>query len=229
MRPEAEENPVTADPAVPAVGQLDVDGPGRGETGLAHDQLGPAGPVAVQVHPAQALHHRPLPVLDPFHAGPRGSRLDSEFSDPVSLTMPSRAPENTGHLASRPVFKDAGGAGEPRGTLRTGGLAVTHRPRTREDRCAQSRRDVRCRRARAESAANEAASAWSRVANEILTPGGAAIRNRCPGATAQPAEARYDATPSSSGTGTQQVRPDRPLAAMPWSRSAERSASPRAA
>ena len=71
MRPEVEENPVTADPAVPAVGQLDVDGPGRGETGLAHDQLGPAGPVAVQVHPAQALHHRPLPVLDPLHAGRR--------------------------------------------------------------------------------------------------------------------------------------------------------------
>lgn len=47
------------------------------------------------------------------------------------------------------------------------------------------------------------------------TPGGAAMRNRCPGATAQPAAVSAEATPSSSGTGTQQVNPDRPLAVIP--------------
>ena len=61
----------------------------------------------------------------------------------------------------------------------------------------------------------------------MRTPGAAAMRNRCPGATAQPAEARADATPSSSETGTQQANPDRPLAVMPWRCRADRNASRR--
>jgi hypothetical protein len=48
------------------------------------------------------------------------------------------------------------------------------------------------------------------------------MRNRCPGATAQPASASEDATPSSLETRIQQVSPDRPLAVMPCSRRAER-------
>jgi hypothetical protein len=55
------------------------------------------------------------------------------------------------------------------------------------------------------------------------------MRNRCPGATAQPAETSEDATPSSSETRTQLVNPDRPLAVIPCSRRADRSASPRRA
>jgi hypothetical protein len=66
------------------------------------------------------------------------------------------------------------------------------------------------------------------VENEILTPGGAAMRNRWPGATAQPDPARREATPSSSKTWTQQVSPDRPVAPIPCSRRAARSASRRA-
>jgi len=49
---QIQEHPVTADPAGTALGQLYVDGPGGREAGIAHDELGAASPVAIQMQPA---------------------------------------------------------------------------------------------------------------------------------------------------------------------------------
>ena len=70
-------------------------------------------------------------------------------------------------------------------------------------------------RARAKSDANEAASAASRAAKEILTPGGAAMRNRCPGADRPAVGGQRRRHPVLVGGGHPQLNPDRPLAVIP--------------
>jgi hypothetical protein len=79
---QVQEDAVAADPAGTAAGQFHLDGPRLGEAGVAHDEFGPAGPVPVQVQPAQAVDHDALPVLDALHAGGGRPRFDSEFGGP---------------------------------------------------------------------------------------------------------------------------------------------------
>jgi hypothetical protein len=79
---QIQEDAVTADPAGTALGQLYVDAPGRREAGIAHDKLGAASPVAIQMQLAQALGHGALPVLDALHVRRRGLRFDPEFGGP---------------------------------------------------------------------------------------------------------------------------------------------------
>lgn len=79
---QVEEHSLTLDPARAAVTQLDVDRPLADEACFAHDELGPARPVAVEMKPAQVVDHGPLPGLHALHAGHRRLQRGPEFGCP---------------------------------------------------------------------------------------------------------------------------------------------------
>jgi len=78
-RAQVQEDAITADAAGTAVGQLNVDRSFRDEAGLAHDEFGAAGSVAVEMHLAQAVDHCPLSALYALHVGRRRPEFDSKF------------------------------------------------------------------------------------------------------------------------------------------------------
>src|SRR5437899_2084114 len=93
MCPEIESHAIAGQHARTAVVQTHLDGLGRDEPARAHDQLGAAGLVIVEVHGDQAVDHIALARQHLLHVGGGGTRHRSEPIRVVNQIGDLRAPD----------------------------------------------------------------------------------------------------------------------------------------
>ena len=93
MCPEIESHAIAGQHARTAVVQTHLDGLGRDEPARAHDQLGAAGLVIVEVHGDQAVDHIALARQHLLHVGGGGTRHHSEPIRVVNQIGDLRAPD----------------------------------------------------------------------------------------------------------------------------------------
>src|SRR6185437_13866865 len=80
-----------AERAGPARVERDLEGPRRDEAPVAHDELGAALPVLLEVERDQPVHHRPLAVADGGHVDLPVTAADPELGAAAEVVRDLRA------------------------------------------------------------------------------------------------------------------------------------------